>query len=573
MGFLSFFWFLWAIRVSYVHHIIKHWLEAGAGIEGDDIVKKPWSRTLIKILASQCISTGRRIRNSDITCRMKRIDNYMSALYKCSTFDVDGRFYSPLFFTEYCTNTLRNILFSDSHDWYGEKNPFSEEWKKKLRSRFIRFGVLFLIASPVFFLVQLLLIAVDMAALIKKDPSSLVEGGYWNTRAKWTFRLLNEMPHELEHRMDKSAPVIQSYISMFPLHYAFVEIAKFVRVCGGVLFLILLIYSFVASQFIFEIFGVSSALVMTAVSLVVVVSHSLVIPQPHESDLKKKLKEASETLQYGEKKWLDEPGSDKTFKAIKSLFEKRFILLLKEVMAPLAFPFILLHLSKKDELRRIVMFLRRNSEKHSFTGWVLKESYFSEDGKADGKNSPKTADSDDGDDSDGDDYDDGDDDDDDYHPIDDHERELESLDAKIGDYSGKMDDFKVSSMISFALRHNNDDAMKRSRPDLFWDPMKNKFLMKYFRSEYESPVHDSSTETQKESAEETQSQGSSTTGHVSSTYSSKVVSGTVLDSEREEAPEIDTGFMMLSLNGVGFDKSDRVSHQVMQALNFHSAKH
>jgi len=330
----------------------------------------------------------------------------------------------------------------------------------------------------------------------------------------------------------------------------------------------------VASQFIFEIFGVSSALVITVVSLVVVVSHSLVIPQPHESDLRKKLKEASETLQYGEKKWLDEPGSDKTFEEIKSLFAKRFILLLKEVMAPLVFPFILLHLSRKDKLSKIVLFLRRNSEKHSFTGWVLKESYFSEDGKAGGKRSSKTTDSD-GSDDDGDDYDDDDDggDGDDYHPIDDHERELESLGAEIGDYSGKMDDFKVSSMVSFALTYNRDDAMKRSRPDLFWDPMKNKFLMKYFRNEYESPVPDSSTETQKESAEESQAQGSSTTGHTSSTDSSKVMTGTVLDSEREEAPEIDTGFMMLSLNGVGFDKSDRVSHQVMQALNSHSAKH
>jgi len=338
-----------------------------------------------------------------------------------------------------------------------------------------------------------------------------------------------------------------------------IEIAEFVRVCGGALFLILLLYSFYASDFIFEVFGVSSALVMTVLSIVVVTAHSLIIPAPSQEELKVKINKACNTLGYGKKKWIDDPSESSVFKDVSSFLSKRWALLVKEVLSPFVFPFILLYLSSKGKTASIAGFLHNNSTNDPLTGWVLTGSLFS--GDADTMISYST-------------------------DLENEGQILIPINSQPGDDSYFQETLK-SSMVYFAFIFNKNEyrtssdsySNPDSKSEYFWDPRKNKFFVSSFETNYESPTMERSSGTSAISDIESEDGGSSTTRHVSKTrsYPSEYTQmSDPLDSLRKS--KFESGPLLLSICGNGFEQTDEVKELVMKRLlescsGFQAAQH
>ena len=202
-----------------------------------------WGNVVDRLVNLPGLCRTGELTHLHVAQRIMRRDNYMIALVNRDILAL----HLPCFaHSRIVTKSLEwglslslfQVLFRGSNlsESYQEAlhNPLlRSEVANRVRRRFILVGVLSLLLAPVIFLMLITYFVLRYGEELRNKPNRL--GLHcWSRYAHWKFREFNELPHDLEDRLNKARPSASSYLDQFTSPQA-VLICRFALfVCGSI---------------------------------------------------------------------------------------------------------------------------------------------------------------------------------------------------------------------------------------------------------------------------------------------------------------------------------------------------
>jgi len=183
-----------------------------------------WSEVVDRLVAVQGLCRTGELTHLHVAQRIMRKDNYMIAMVNRDVLALCLPFFSN---TRVITKSLEwslslslfQVLFSDSRlTWSYEEvvnNPsLRRDLSEKLKKRFILVGLASLLLSPVIFFLLLTYFTLKYGEELRNKPHRLALHS-WSRYAHWKFREFNELPHELENRLNMAVKPATAYVDQF----------------------------------------------------------------------------------------------------------------------------------------------------------------------------------------------------------------------------------------------------------------------------------------------------------------------------------------------------------------------
>ncbi|KAJ3383174.1 autophagy protein atg9 [Lobulomyces angularis] len=382
LAFLIVFW-LWLILkvlklfVDYPLLIeMKNFYNKGLNIQESDLSTLNWATVVNQIVKLKNeLDTSRnppiaKLDAHNIANRILRKENYMISMFNKDVLNLT----IPIFgkrkmLTRIIEWSLWICIVDFVFDEHGmiKKNFLRDSNRsrlaKELRQRFILFGFLNLIFSP-------------LLLEYHKNPSSLGTRNY-SRIAEWTFREFNELPHLFEERLDRSYESAARYMNQFRKE-AVVIIARFITFISGSFAVILTLISLYDQALIsgFEITPGGSVLFYIGIFSAVFGAAKGLIPEGHQIlDPESIIKEVILETHYFPDEWRDKLHTEKVRDHFGSLFEYNIVLFLAEVLS-LAFGPFIFWFSLPNSSEGIIDFFREFTVHVESLGYVCSFAVF-----------------------------------------------------------------------------------------------------------------------------------------------------------------------------------------------------
>ena len=192
----------------------------------------------------------RTINELDIVRMIMRKDNYLIALYNQDAINfslpIPG-FTSKQFLTHWMERCLDFSLLGFIFEPHGRvkagvyDRDSRENLIRKLRIRFVFFGILTIVLTPFILVFELWYLFFKYGEELHQKPSVLLGMRVWTPYAHWTMREFNELPHVFNKRMVASQHDARRYIEQFPSPILSTVVKFLAFVMGSISAVILLI--------------------------------------------------------------------------------------------------------------------------------------------------------------------------------------------------------------------------------------------------------------------------------------------------------------------------------------------
>ncbi|VDN96828.1 unnamed protein product [Rodentolepis nana] len=300
----------------------------------------------------------------DVYNRILRKENYVLAMFNRDVFPY--RFHVPfsslpyIYLPRYYLFLLKQLLF-------GYKSPFETYWQLKPEYKFLGkrveladefalhsriLGAISLALSPIIFLVQILLFLFSNSQRLRFDPAQLA-GRTWSNYARLYLRHFNELPHELNLRLNAAYKSASEYLDCFQSRFLSTLASHLVFTLGG-LSLLMFCAGAIKEGFL-HLPGYLA--VMAFGGLVAKVAMSLIPSEDVYHVPRFPLSSTLAMIHYMPDKWLNNAHTSQVRAEFSQLFQYRFVAAMEEILSPFIVPIILLFGIPKRSLD-IVDFLR-----------------------------------------------------------------------------------------------------------------------------------------------------------------------------------------------------------------------
>eukprot|EP01105_Mastigella_eilhardi_P019338 TRINITY_DN4540_c0_g1_i2.p1 TRINITY_DN4540_c0_g1~~TRINITY_DN4540_c0_g1_i2.p1 ORF type:complete len:562 (+),score=163.99 TRINITY_DN4540_c0_g1_i2:294-1979(+) len=150
-------------------------------------------------------------------------------------------------------------------------------YRKSFRKWCIVIGVVWLLFIPAVLVGMAIYFFFRYGEELHSNPRQL-SMRRWTSLARWRLRNYNEVDHHLEARLNAASEHAQEFLDQFPSPTMLVIACRFFGFVIGSLVIVLVVLSLVNSDFVFELWGFSSVLYLTALTVLLGVFRSLVPP-------------------------------------------------------------------------------------------------------------------------------------------------------------------------------------------------------------------------------------------------------------------------------------------------------
>ena len=284
--------------------------------------------------------------------RICRLDNYLIALLNLELLNL-RTCTGKMLVSRTMEHMLNWALFSVNFGPSGvvDKHMDENQWARLLRRRIIVCAVLLLLLSPVLAVGMLLYLTLAYGARIKENASAVVGGKHWSHLAHWKFRYVNEVPHIFECRLRRALAPAKLYDAQFPPPGWLGVLARFGQFVFGGLFVVLLLFSAVSSQFVFEIWGISSVLAMTIVTGALGACYALTPSESLVSAQEEHLQDVCKRTGYCPQRWIGRAHTEEVEKEFAALYEMRIFSWISEFTSIFTIPWVMIFsLAQEDSV-------------------------------------------------------------------------------------------------------------------------------------------------------------------------------------------------------------------------------
>ncbi|RPA76067.1 APG9-domain-containing protein [Ascobolus immersus RN42] len=383
------------IKMWELHNFFKYLLD----LSEDDLQSVTWQKVVERLMAlrdenphtSSALKrkhsktqSKQRMDAHDIANRLMRKDNYMIALFNKDILNLTIPF--PFFRNQgsILTRTLEWNLWLCVTDYVFSPSgqlraAFLKESERKklsegLRRRFVITGAINLILSPIIATFAIVLYFLRYFNEFKVNPGTLGHRQY-TPLAEWKFREFNELPHLFTRRMWTSYPYASRYVDQFPKEKT-VQLAKFATFITGSLLAVLIIPSFIDSEFFsFELADRTVLFYIGILSAAFAVFRGM-IPEDHLLyDPETAIRMVIQYTHYMPKSWANQLHSETVKKDFMRLYELKVMIFLQEVLSIIFTPFVL-WFSLPSSCDRIVDFFREYTVHVDGMGYVCSHAVF-----------------------------------------------------------------------------------------------------------------------------------------------------------------------------------------------------
>ncbi|VDL14895.1 unnamed protein product [Hymenolepis diminuta] len=327
-----------------------------------------WSdvlKRLINVQTQMHLCRGNKILDQlDVYNRILRRENYVLAMFNRDVFPY--RFHVPfsslpyIYLPRYYLFLLEQLLF-------GYKSPFETYWQLRPEYKFLGkrveladefalhsriLGAICLVLSPIIFLVQILLFLFSNSQRLRFDPAQLT-GRTWSNYARLYLRHFNELPHELNLRLNSAYKSASDYLDCFQSRFLSTLASHLIFTLGGLSLLM-----FCASAIKEGFLHLPGYLAMMAFGgLVAKIAMGLIPSEDVYHVPQFPLSATLAIIHYMPDKWLNNAHTSRVRAEFSQLFQFRFVAAIEEILSPFIVPIILLFGIPKRSLD-IVDFLR-----------------------------------------------------------------------------------------------------------------------------------------------------------------------------------------------------------------------
>lgn len=315
----------------------------------------------------------------NIANRITNGDNYMIAL-------VDhGILNYPVL-----TNLMEwNFTYCFIHSIFDDESKINivhlnnlEKTKGDIGRRIIAVSVINFLFMPFILLFILFSNFFEYGATFYNSPSKIASYN-WTRYGKWKIRNYNELYHNFHERLKNSEKPCIEYTRQFP-NKLLDSVLGFLVFTFSSFFIVLLILSFINDNILTNLFiGSKSILwILTIMGSLITLCHNMISHQvlyyPSE-----KMEKISNLINFIPVEWIDNAHTYETRRQFFQLFEYKILTICKNIIYTILVPFQLAILYFRRE--EILLFIKKNTKKHSLMGYTCKFSIFEGDDNADPK--------------------------------------------------------------------------------------------------------------------------------------------------------------------------------------------
>jgi len=343
---LAIFCIFWVIRASnFIADMrenleIRYFYEKELKISSEELKTIEWkevSRRIIQV-PGLCLSKE-KMTHLDIVNRIMRKENYMIILINKDILQLR----LPLPFvsrrniiTKTLELSLHLSIFNSVFDGEGINSDLKDPSKSsafasKLQSRFRFFGFAAFLFSPFVFIYLLISFIFQHGENLRSNPTNIASR-QWSPFAHWKIRGLNELPHLLQRRLQKSSDPAEKYVQSFP--YPFVTIfARFTSfIVGSVIVVIIALSLWNDNALMIDISGnISTLWVLGVGGSILAFCRAFIPSETSVFEPAKHMGDVVEHTHYLPESWKGKEHTYKVMREFTQLFQYKLVIFFTEI--------------------------------------------------------------------------------------------------------------------------------------------------------------------------------------------------------------------------------------------------
>ncbi len=352
-----------------IHNFYKNRL----AINDSKLLTIHWDDVIERIINVPNLCIIKQLESIDINQRILRKQNYLIAMMNNGILNLP---LMSMFIEKTIYITIFGFVFDDSNVLRSEITNSLEKVDLDVIQRFKKrcrlYGIIFIFISPFLFILYFMFIFFKYGEIIRNKPSEL-GNRYWSSLAKWKFKKLCEMPHQLKERLDKAVEPANRYLENFPSNPIYNICLEFISFVAGSIILVLILFTIYDDQILIhlELFGEKNVLWFIGIlGIILTICRSQM--NSVNNDIDKSIEEMENVIQlieYQPNHWVRNYNSHQVKNEFSNLFEYRFVTFLKEILSILYIPYILIfYLPSKAE--KIITFFKDYSTNIDGLGYI-----------------------------------------------------------------------------------------------------------------------------------------------------------------------------------------------------------
>ncbi|KAL9656375.1 hypothetical protein ABK040_005141 [Willaertia magna] len=340
---------------------IKHFYNNDLNISEIDIQTIQWVdvvERMIELQKKRKIYIIKNVDEFDIMNRILRKEHYLISFINKEVMDL----FVPLPFMSKKTYLSETLLFNlrlITDNLFDSEFKINEVFIKnpgKLRSYFIKLGLVNLLMSPFLFIYILMYTSFKYLAELKNNPKQIL-GRRWSIYSKFKFRQYQELDHEFEKRMNQAYYPAMDYLNQFPIVILSI-LAKRVMFIASAFAGVIIVLSYLNNSLAlyFSLFNQNLLTWLTTLLFVWAYAKSYVIDEHAIFSPKEKLDNVCEILHYHDPEWKGKGQFTEVRDKFTQYYINSYEYFLNELLSVFVTPLILL-ISLPRSADRIMKFV------------------------------------------------------------------------------------------------------------------------------------------------------------------------------------------------------------------------
>ncbi|KAH3745765.1 autophagy protein 9 [Pelomyxa schiedti] len=327
-----------------VKRVITYWLIRSFYINSLEFKKDLESARWWEVVCQISRKFPKEGSELEVIQKVLRDENFLIGLFnkrivdEALTIRLPWLYHSPLI-TETVMFIFNKIVVPEMRGVpiYHNRDQCSTKLKNHLRG----LGVLSIFMIPFVLVFLLVYFFFKYGEQIHSTPT-LLSTRRWTLLAKWKLREFNEVDHILEQRLDSCVLKANLYLDQFQTSRSLVIICRFLSFVIGSLVVVFIVLALINSDFVFELWGLSSVLYITILTVLLGVTRSMVKPLYVFCDPDGKMADLVSSTHYFPKRWQENPNKADVLKEFENFYSLRIFEWANEVISVFLVPYFLL---------------------------------------------------------------------------------------------------------------------------------------------------------------------------------------------------------------------------------------
>eukprot|EP00698_Gefionella_okellyi_P019166 TRINITY_DN5837_c0_g1_i1.p1 TRINITY_DN5837_c0_g1~~TRINITY_DN5837_c0_g1_i1.p1 ORF type:complete len:749 (+),score=178.22 TRINITY_DN5837_c0_g1_i1:72-2249(+) len=321
------------------------------GLSERDMHTIKWAEVVQRIESLQDVErlsvTKDKLDAQDIVSRIMRKENYLIAMFNADIINTSIPLLKVGVLTKVLEwNLLRVLDLLFDADLQVDQALLSvhnqPERARKLRLRFLLFGLINFLLMPVVLVFSIVFLILRYGEEVHSSPGAMLGARQWTPLALWQFREYNELPHVFKRRMRAGYKPADQYLQLFPSKMLQI-LGRFVAFIFGSLSAVLIMLALIDDDALTaaNIGGRNLLWYLAVFGGALAVCRAVTVEEDPAVDPEKAMRRVALHTHYFPETWRHRCHSYDAVNEFSGLFQLRVVSLVMEVLSVLLVPFIM----------------------------------------------------------------------------------------------------------------------------------------------------------------------------------------------------------------------------------------